>query len=260
MDNVLLINKPTFLTPLEAIDEFRKIQPEYQHARLGYAGRLDPLAEGLLIILVNDENKRRKEYEKLDKEYTFKAMVGISTDSYDYMGIFTRAPQPSPKNPEDDIQKMLPQFLGKQMQPYPIYSSARVNGKPLYYWARNNIDVTIPTKEIEIYELTYTHINMISLSSFAKFAAEGVSKVNGSFRQKEIIEQWKEYFDDNKRYYSAEFHLRCSSGTYVRGIVDQIGRQLQTGAVAYDIKRIKIGDYSLKSSILLSSPASKDYL
>lgn len=245
MNTVCLIYKPPFITPLEAINRFRDINPEYKKATLGYAGRLDPLAEGLLIVLVNDENKRRKEYERLSKEYIFKALFGISTDSYDYMGLFTTEPTPPIKNPMDEIHKLLPEFIGKQEQPYPLYSSARVNGKPLYYWARKNItNIEIPSKEIEIYELTCNDLQAIHLSTFAKFAIDGVSQVKGEFRQKEIIDQWKKYTDDNTRFYIAEFSIKCSSGTYIRGLVHELGKKLSTAAIAYDIKRTKIGDYS----------------
>lgn len=246
MNTVCVVYKPPFVTPLEALDEFRKTNPEYQNATLGYAGRLDPLAQGLLLILVNDENKKRKEYERMPKEYTCKALLGIATDSYDYMGIFTQTPQSLQINPKDKLQEILPSFIGKQQQPYPLYSSARVNGKPLYYWAREKkTDIQIPTKQIEIYELTCTNVEKIPLSIFASSAIDGVSKVHGEFRQKEIIQQWQKYTTDKTSYYSADLFIRCSSGTYVRGIVDDLGKRLQTGALAYNIIRTKVGSFSL---------------
>ncbi len=246
MNTVCVVYKPPFVTPLEALDEFRKTNPEYQNATLGYAGRLDPLAQGLLLILVNDENKKRKEYERLPKEYTCKVLFGIATDSYDYMGLFIQTPSPLQNDPGDQLKKILPSFIGPQQQPYPLYSSARVNGKPLYYWARKKVtDIQIPTKQIEIHELACTQIEKIPLSTFASFAVDGVSKVHGEFRQKEIISQWQKYTHDNTDYYSADFFIRCSSGTYVRGIVHDLGKRLHTGALAYNIIRTKVGNFSL---------------
>jgi tRNA U55 pseudouridine synthase TruB len=106
-------------------------------------------------------------------------------------------------------------------------------------------DIQIPTKQIEIHELACTQIEKIPLSTFASFAVDGVSKVHGEFRQKEIISQWQKYTHDNTDYYSADFFIRCSSGTYVRGIVHDLGKRLHTGALAYNIIRTKVGNFSL---------------
>lgn len=251
MDTIKLINKPPFLTPLQTIDIFRKKHPEYETATLGYAGRLDPLAEGLLLVLVNDENKHRKIYERLDKEYTCTALFGLTTDSYDYMGLFTQEPKPS-QDPSNTLKTILPTFIGKQMQEYPMYSSARVNGKPLYYWARNNVtDIKIPTKEITIFDITCKSIQTISLSKFAQFAVDGISKVEGKFRQEEIINQWNTYLNIQDQYFVADLHITCSSGTYVRGLIHEIGTKIGSGALAYNIKRTRVGEYSLDQAILL---------
>src|SRR5579871_234239 len=86
MQTILNLYKPIGKTPLEVIREFQIQNPEYQNVKLGYAGRLDPMAEGVLLVLVGEENKKRKEYERLKKEYEFTVLFGIETDSYDALG------------------------------------------------------------------------------------------------------------------------------------------------------------------------------
>ena len=90
MNTIILINKPISLTPLQAIRRLQSLHPELEGEKIGYAGRLDPMAEGLLLLLVSDENKKRKEYERLPKTYEFEVLLGIETDSYDVLGIITK--------------------------------------------------------------------------------------------------------------------------------------------------------------------------
>ena len=84
-----LIYKPIGQTPLEAIELLRKSDPSLADVRMAYAGRLDPMADGLLVVLVGDECKNRTKYELLDKTYNFTMLLGLSTDTYDILGRIT---------------------------------------------------------------------------------------------------------------------------------------------------------------------------
>ncbi len=245
MDLIKIIYKPPYCTPLQAIDLFRKKYPKYKSAVLGYAGRLDPLAEGLLLILINEENKLRKKYELLPKIYTCDALFGFTTDTYDYMGIINKQIQESKKNILPMILEIVPTLIGRQEQKYPIFSSARFEGKPLYYWARQNrIDIPIPKKKIEIYDINLLKSDFIKLSMFSQFAIDGISQVIGNFRQDSIIQQWKKHLQNDQSLFTVKLKIQCSSGTYVRGIVHDLGSKIGTGAIAYNIKRTHIGEFS----------------
>jgi len=87
---MILLNKPLGMTPLEAIREFQRKNPKYQTTKLSFAGRLDPMAEGLLLVLEGEENKDRKRFENLDKTYEFSILFGVTTDTYDLLGKITR--------------------------------------------------------------------------------------------------------------------------------------------------------------------------
>lgn len=131
---------------------------------LGYAGRLDPMARGVLVLLVDDENKNRTQYEFFDKEYTFKCIFGLSTDTYDVLGLIQEkagelsicSSSLSPEQFQQELQNhFTTHFLGKHFQLYPPYSSVRVKGKPLFQWAKEGkLDqVTIPGKNVEIHSI-----------------------------------------------------------------------------------------------------------
>ena len=86
-NQVIVVNKPQGKTPLELIQEYRASHPKLEDQKLGYAGRLDPLASGVMLILVGDENTNRAYYERLPKTYIFEIVAGCETDTYDPMGI-----------------------------------------------------------------------------------------------------------------------------------------------------------------------------
>ena len=172
MSDVIPIYKALGETPYQAILKFKKRFPEYMNVKISYAGRLDPMAEGLLLLLVGEENQKRKKYENLSKTYEFTVLLGIATDTYDILGKIVHSPNlnshlinnssivesgdgTSMDYGKWQMENILKSFLGKRVQPYPPYSSKAVKGKPLYWWARENRldEIEIPTKVIEIYDI-----------------------------------------------------------------------------------------------------------
>ena len=102
-----------------------------------YAGRLDPMAEGLLIVLGGDECKDAKRYHNLNKTYEYSFIVGVSTDTYDCLGNIMTVQYPE-KEIDGLVQEAVKKITGKQTLPYPPYSSKTVSGVPLFEYARNN--------------------------------------------------------------------------------------------------------------------------
>ncbi len=215
-----------------------------------YAGRLDPMASGILLILAGEETKQKEKYLDLDKEYDFSVLFGFTTDTYDILGIITDAK----KYEIDKIQlqknilKILPEFIGKRKQKYPMYSSKTVNGIPLFEYARNDEQVEIPEREVEIKKLELIKIQNINIEKLLQNIELRINKVKGDFRQKEILKIWKKELGHKKsmhRFFVASFKIKCTSGTYVRSISNEMGEKLGIPALAYSIKRTKIGRFSL---------------
>ena len=267
---MILINKPQGLTPLEVIQIFKDKYSSFKNKKLSYAGRLDPMAQGLLIILEGDENKNRRMYESYDKTYEFSILFGVSTDTYDLLGKITEVyKNPNTKirnskqiqmtkkqkvsDSEFRISNLLPTFLGKRMQPYPPYSSKTAKGKPLYWWARKNrlSEIVIPKKEVTISRLELKRLYSKPVKDIKLEIFNKLSLIHGNFRQEEIKKGWKIFFKETKEksFFLADFTITCSSGTYVRALVNEIGEELDSTTTTFSINRIKIGEFMIEDSI-----------
>jgi len=255
---LLNVYKPKGLTPLQVIEQIRKKFLEYKDEKIGYAGRLDPLAHGVLLLMMGEETTRQKDkYLNLPKEYEFEAVFGVSTDTFDALGILNNLTTRVLDNNKlkDAISNFVKKKLGKHEQPYPSYSSKTVNGKPLFQWARENklMEIKIPKREIEIYDFKLIELKEISAKKFEEEIFQQINSVTGDFRQKEIKQKWSEFFKENKTtvFRTASFKISCSSGTYVRSIVNELGKYLGCNAITLEISRTKVGNYKLDSSIKL---------
>ncbi|MBU0611874.1 hypothetical protein KKB58_00360, partial [Patescibacteria group bacterium] len=138
MKKVILLNKKEGETPLEALENFRKKNIEYKNLPMTYAGRLDPMASGLLIILAGEEVKKKKKYLLLPKKYEFSVLFGFATDTHDILGKIVREGEYDISNEELKklLENNLKHFTRKFTQKYPMYSSKTVKGKPLFQYAR----------------------------------------------------------------------------------------------------------------------------
>lgn len=252
MNNLIFpVWKPVGWSPLKAVIEFKKKFPELGNRKISYAGRLDPMAEGILILLIDEENKKRREYENLEKTYESEIILGISTDSYDGLGIVEKTDQKEITKKE--VEKKLETFLGKQKQKYPSYSSKAVKGKSLYWWARNNKlnEIKIPERSIEIYSIKLLDYENIGLPDLVKNIIEKVKLIDGDFRQKEIIDNWKIFEKENKdnQFIKIKIIISASSGTYVRKIASDLGEKLGSKAFAFSITRIKVGKFKREDCV-----------
>ena len=127
MNHVLALYKPQGLTPLEIIEQVRIKQPEYQKVKIGYAGRLDPLAHGVLLLTIGEENKNREKYLQLEKTYQFSVLFGFATDTFDYLGMLKKMEYQEPlKNLEQKIKEFMTTHTGILKQHYPPFSSKTI--------------------------------------------------------------------------------------------------------------------------------------
>lgn len=259
MPSFLLINKPQGLTPFQAITHLKKTHPELMGETIGYAGRLDPMADGLLMLLLGEENTKRKSYENLGKTYETDVLLGVSTDTYDLLGKVQEtnndASSVIPKTmlSEQTIRAVATSFVGAQKQPYPPFSSQPVNGKPLFYWARENKvdEITIPTKDIVIHTLEISSLYTIPALQLHDQIKSKIAKVQGNFRQEEILSLWNTFFEKSsiEEFQVARLRVSCSSGTYIRSLAHNLGIKLGTGALALSITRTAIGEFTLKDTV-----------
>lgn len=246
---IIVLNKKEGETPLEALSSFRAKNREYKDESITYAGRLDPMAQGVLVLLVGDKIKEKEEYLALTKEYEFEVLFGFATDTYDILGKVISAKNPNQNlNLKESILKNLKYFSGKLIQKYPPYSSKTVKGKPLFAYSRSGEEVEIPSREVFVKRFDLIKIKKISGDKLLQNIEKRIKKVNGDFRQKEILKIWRKKIPPKSEFFLVGFKIKCSSGTYVRGIANNLGERINIPALAFSIKRTKVGKYSLKNS------------
>ncbi len=220
-------------TPLECLERVRLEYGKAPEVPMTYAGRLDPMAEGLLIILVGEDCKQKEKYLKMEKEYELEILFGVSTDTYDTLGIITKTDKVS----FDSID--FSKYTGKFVQEYPRYSSKII--------AMKEVPDEMPTKEVEIFAIEQIGSKAMSGQRIVETVMGNIKKVNGDFRQKEIVDKWQEFAKENEknRFMILKIKVSCSSGTYMRSLANRIGVDAGIPALAFSIKRTRVNGYKI---------------
>lgn len=252
----VVVEKGVGETPLQALETLRETDHILQGIPLTYAGRLDPMASGKLLILIGDECKDRKKYDGLDKEYEFEILLGVQSDTGDVLGM------PSMSEPtvltdygKKDLQKIASSFVGWHTLPYPVFSSKTVAGKPLFQYALEGAldTIEIPTIRTHVYTMEYlgqktleTGVLLDEVLKKINFLQASVDsgRIGADFRKAEIIKQWEALsFERDQRYMVLKFKAVVSSGTYIRSLAPIIAQRFGTLGIAYSIHRTRIGKY-----------------
>lgn len=213
MNGLLLVNKQSNITSSDVVIKVRKL---LDIKKVGHTGTLDPLAEGLLILTVGNATKIQELITEKDKEYIATMKLGIKTDTYDTEGKIIDQKE-VPNNLK--IEEVLNSYIKKYKQEVPIYSSIKINGKKLYEYARENIDVELPKREVEIKDIKLLSINNNEVT----------------------------------------FKCKVSKGTYIRSLINDIGNTLGTYATMTKLIRTKIDNFSLDNSYTLEDIEKGNY-
>ena len=239
----IFIKKKIGETPKELIDKYKKENKDVVKA--SYAGRLDPMANGLMILLINSECKQQDKYLKLRKTYEFDILFGFKTDTYDVLGKLIEFSLVKPNLLENLNIKSYTRIF---VQQYPPYSSIVINKQPLWWWAKNDKlhEIKIPEKEVEIFSIE--EIDGSNIKSQDELETTINQMINSllpenfsKFRGPEILDIWNKFFKETQFIpIIKSYKANVSSGTYIRGLANQIGEDLGCGAIALNIKRTEI--------------------
>lgn len=243
MDRPYLVDKPIGATPLQALQLYRDARGFGASIKMSYAGRLDPLASGLLPILYGHMLSRQEEYWYLSKEYDTTVVLGVRSDSHDLLGLPERVRGVMPTS--ERITSIVRGLVGKIDLSVPIYSSHRVDGKPLFAWARTLPEgpAVVPVRRMSIHQIDVAHIEDIDLSSLQSVALHRVMRVDGDFRQDETVRAWEMCGNGADTLVSVGLHIQCGSGTYIRSLANEMGRRLGVGAIVSDLRRVRVGPW-----------------
>ena len=243
---ILLYTKKYAETLDKMLERFRNEEPQYKDSKITYAGRLDPMAEGLMILLTDEDVHKKQEYLDHTKVYEVEFFFGPLTDTLDILGVIQDESKPSIRIPYEKIKNEIAGLRDILQQQYPAYSSKTVDGKPLWLHAREGTidDINIPLRNVKILSSEFISQRRIPTSALASLIQRNISLVVGDFRQEIISEEWKNYFsnnlDDEIILHTLRVHV--STGTYVRGLVSELGKRIGIPATSIKIKRISIGD------------------
>lgn len=258
MERPLLIDKPLGVTPLKALELLRRQAFMPSSVKLAYAGRLDPMATGLIPVLQGEQLQHQEDYWHLPKRYEATVLIGIKTDSYDLLGIPTRMHMPT-QNPER-VTAVVRGLVGKIYLAVPVYSSYRHEGKPLFAWAKDDVDgpPVVPVKRMAISQIDVRSTSVISGASLRDMVHERVALVEGDFRQMETISAWDALISGEDEWTTVSLDIHCGGGTYVRSLAHEIGRRLGGGAMLLDLRRTQVGPWRISDPTVvpLSSPQS----
>lgn len=212
MDGILVVKKEKNYTSHDIVAIVKKITK----TKVGHTGTLDPMATGVLPLLLGEGTKLSKYLIEHDKIYIATIKLGQKTDTQDAEGkvIEEKEVNEALLN-EEDVKTILNNLKGRQVQTPPIYSAIKVNGKKLYDYARKNQEVEIPKREIKIYEMELIGINE---------------------SEKTIT-----------------FKVHCSKGTYIRSLCETISEKLETVGYMKELNRIKVGSFSENKAVTLEA-------
>ena len=209
MNGIIIINKPKGCTSHDIVYKIKKLSSE----KVGHTGTLDPMAQGVLPILIGKATQCSKYLINHDKTYKVELELGKQTNTADIEGKIIKEEAVEKKILEEkNVEKTLKSMLGKQIQIPPIYSVIKVKGKKLYEYARKGqVPKEIKAREIEIYEIDLNRI------------------------------------DENKNI--IEFTVKCSKGTYIRSLCEDIAKKLGTIGYMKNLIRITAGEFTIENSI-----------
>jgi tRNA pseudouridine55 synthase len=205
-DGILIIDKPAGVTSHDVVDMVRR---KLKTKKVGHSGTLDPVATGVLVLLVGKATKLFAKFVHFDKEYEATLKLGIVTSTGDIEGKILVQKDAAGVTP-DDVKKTFSEFIGAREQVPPMVSAIKHQGKRLYELARKGIEVDRKARPIKIYDLKITRMELPEI----------------------------------------DFYVRCSKGTYIRRLGEEIGEKLGVGGFIAHIRRVGLGPFTIRDAIL----------
>lgn len=215
LNGIIVLNKPRGVTSSDCVYKLRKL---LKIKKIGHAGTLDPEVNGVLPIAVGQATKLIEKMHEKDKKYIGVGLLGFATYSYDVTGKKIAEKKIITPFSDEEIQSGMKKLVGDISQMPPIYSAVKVNGKRLYEYARENIEVQRPMRDV-----TVKSYNLVNTSTY----------------------------DYEKQQQTFDFSVTCSKGTYVRSLVNDLGAILDVPAVMVKLTRIASSGYNITDAVTL---------
>ena len=218
MNGILIVDKPGNYTSRDIVNIVSK---ELHTKKVGHTGTLDPMATGVLVLCIGEATKLVELLTSSSKEYIAGITLGMETDTLDEEGVIIK--HDTKKVSDEEIMNVLNSIKGKYMQEVPKYSAIKINGKKLYEYAREGIDIELPKREVEIYSIEL--VSDIEHGEYTKF----------------------------------QIKTKVSKGTYIRSLVRDIAYKLNTVGIMSSLRRIKQGNFDISESYTLEDIQNGNY-
>jgi len=212
LNGLLLVDKPTDCTSHDVVARARRL---FKMRSIGHSGTLDPLASGLMVLLLGEGTKLSDYILSENKRYLVKLKLGLTTDTLDITGtVQSEAPVPVTASVSEAVfRNVLQEMAGSLQLPVPMYSAVKIQGQKMYEYARKNESVEVPIKEMTFFDLKLVSLNLPE----------------------------------------AEIELSCSKGSYIRAWVHELGQKLGCGAVMTELRRLRSEPFSIENAVSLES-------
>jgi tRNA pseudouridine(55) synthase len=212
-----------------------------------HTGTLDPMAEGVVVILTGDDRFAKGQLQDWKKTYRFSILWGACTDSLDQLGIVTD--QSINSITVEDISAAISQFPLVYLQTTPKFSAQRWNGKSGFDLAKAQQPLVQKTREVELSELTILGSEFLSSEQVLEQHRLAITEVHGDFRQDEVLESWNASLAKSEQFLITHHSVVTSPGTYIRQLVQDLENKFQTPATTWLITRVKNGPYERQDCV-----------
>jgi tRNA pseudouridine55 synthase len=213
LNGILLIDKETGISSYDVIRKIKHFLWEkgtLKLEKIGHAGTLDPFASGLMVLLFGKATKRFDEFQTKHKVYQAKALFGMRTDTQDITGETLETSSINHQASKDELQKLIDQnLIGEIMQMPPRFSAKKINGQNAYDLARQGKEFELKPVKVNVYRYETLEVN------------------------------WPE----------VTFEIECSSGTYIRTLVNDLGTLTGAFATCKELRRTVIGEYDVSQAL-----------
>ena len=216
----------------------------------------------MIIVLLGKNRNKKYEYAEWPKTYEFEMVFGLSTDTYDGMGLVTSFHEGEIS--ERSLKEVLESLKGEYVQDVPPFSSAKVKGKPLHWFARNKLlsGVEIPRKTGEIFEIELLDLYEKDFKHVVRDICKRIDLVTGDFRQDKIKTRWAQLIEaqkDKETVQVAKIRVQMSKGLYIRSLSQDIAEKLNTTGFVFKLVRTANGDYTKENSQTLEEVFGLNY-
>jgi tRNA pseudouridine55 synthase len=220
MLGALIVDKPAGITSHDVVARVRRVAGT---RRVGHAGTLDPFATGVLVVCLGRATRLAQFLVGLDKEYLATIRLGFATDTQDLTGKQITPLKSSKQTSLEEVRRVTSEFVGPQLQTPPMFSAKKIGGERLYKAAREGREIARDASAITIYSIELVETD----ATLVRESADATMDLN--------------------------LRVRCSSGTYVRTLANDIGERLAIGAHLAALRRTAVGHFMIEESITLDA-------